>query len=92
MVPRAFEKSICLVFVVVVVVVVVFVSPRKEEEAKRNIIFQCSFLSVFFFFCALFVSFQSCLSKKIIKTMIKKEKNRQTDARQKEEREKETTT
>ena len=39
MVPRAFEKSICLVFVVVVVVV--FVSPRKEEEAKRNIIFQC---------------------------------------------------
>jgi len=55
-VPRAFEKSICLVFVVVVVV---FVSPRKEEEAKRNIIFQCETLSSFclVFFCALFVSF-----------------------------------
>ena len=55
MVPRAFEKSICLVFVVVVVVVVVFVSPRKEEEAKRNIIFQCLH-SFFFFFCFCFLS------------------------------------
>ena len=73
MVPRAFEKSICLVFVVVVVVV--FVSPRKEEEAKRNIIFQCLH-SLFFFFCflsgvsfcvPLFICVVSSFQKKIIK-------------------------
>ena len=61
MVPRAFEKSICLVFVVVVVVVVVFVSPRKEEEAKRNIIFQCLH-SLFFFFFFFFFCFLSGVS------------------------------
>ena len=60
MVPRAFEKSICLVFVVVVVVVV-FVSPRKEEEAKRNIIFQCLH-SLFFFFFFFFFCFLSGVS------------------------------
>ena len=72
MVPRAFEKSICLVFVVVVVVV--FVSPRKEEEAKRNIIFQC--LHSLFFFCflsgvsfcvPLFICVVSSFQKKSIK-------------------------
>ena len=90
MVPRAFEKSICLVFVVVVVVVVVFVSPRKEEEAKRNIIFQC--LHSLFFFCFLSgVSFcvplfVSCLlsKKKVSRKKRKGKKPRQILDRQRE--------
>ena len=92
MVPRAFEKSICLVFVVVVVVV--FVSPRKEEEAKRNIIFQCLhslFFFFFFFFCFLSgVSFcvplfVSCLlSKKKLSKKRKGKKPRQILDRQRE--------
>ena len=95
MVPRAFEKSICLVFVVVVVVVVVFVSPRKEEEAKRNIIFQClhSLFFFFFFFCfcflsgvsfcvPLFICVVSFLSKKILSKKRKGKKPRQILDRQ----------
>ncbi len=85
MVPRAFEKSICLVFVVVVVVV--FVSPRKEEEAKRNIIFQCLHSLFFFFFFFCFLSgvsfcvplFVSCLSKKKLSKKRKGKKPRQMD-------------
>ena len=81
MVPRAFEKSICLVFVVVVVVV--FVSPRKEEEAKRNIIFQC--LHSLFFFCflsgvsfcvPLFICVVSSFQKKSIKKKKEREKTK----------------
>ena len=93
MVPRAFEKSICLVFVVVVVVV--FVSPRKEEEAKRNIIFQCLhslfFFFFFFFFCFLpgvsfcVPLFVSCLlSKKKLSKKRKGKKPRQILDRQRE--------
>ena len=84
MVPRAFEKSICLVFVVVVVVVVVFVSPRKEEEAKRNIIFQCLHSLFFFFFCFCFLSGVSfcvplfiCVVSSFQKKSIKKKKERE---------------
>ena len=83
MVPRAFEKSICLVFVVVVVVVV-FVSPRKEEEAKRNIIFQCLH-SLFFFFCFCFLSGVSfcvplfiCVVSSFQKKSIKKKEREKT--------------
>tara|TARA_B100001540_G_scaffold294348_1_gene294229 strand:+ start:4095 stop:4385 length:291 start_codon:yes stop_codon:yes gene_type:complete len=85
-VPRAFEKSICLVFVVVVVVVVVFVSPRKEEEAKRNIIFQCLH-SFFFFFCFCFLSGKNvsfcvplfiCVVSSFQKKIIKKKEREKT--------------
>ncbi len=85
MVPRAFEKSICLVFVVVVVVVVVFVSPRKEEEAKRNIIFQCLHSLFFFFFCFCFLSGVSfcvplfiCVVSSFQKKSIKKKEREKT--------------